>query len=250
MTGSAEGFVLREIRYGDTGSIVKIYTRDKGLRSFFIKGARPSASARPSKKRQAKAGLFPFLEVEFTYVERRESQTLYTLRQFRPSGRAQTLYGDVSKVCMLTFLSELLGKCLAEGQADEALYDFIGYFLSRLDAAGRACGHYHVWFLFALSRYLGCYPQVEAVSAVSAEALDFDVQEGRFSRVPGGAGGTDGAVALYKLLIEPEQAETALQAMRHAERQSLLQLLIRYYTVQFSLPELKSYAVLREVFQV
>lgn len=57
MTESAEGFVLREIRYGDTASIVKIYTRDKGLRSFIVKGVRPAGtrSARSSRSRHDKA---------------------------------------------------------------------------------------------------------------------------------------------------------------------------------------------------
>lgn len=256
MTESAEGFVLREIRYGDTGSIVKIYTKDKGLRSFIVKGVRPSGtrSARPSRNRQAKAGLFPLLELEFTYVERRENQTLYTLRQFRPSGRAQGLYADVSKVCMLTFIAELLSKCLAEGQADEALYDYIACFVQRLDAAEKPYGHYHVWFLLTLSRYLGCYPQV-ADALYDTPGLTFDLQEGRFCRIPaagavGSAGSTDSAMALFRLLSEPDTTEERLRTMGNAERQSLLHLLVQYYTVQFSLSELKSYAVLREVYRL
>lgn len=257
MTESAEGFVLREIRYGDTGSIVKIYTKDKGLRSFIVKGVRPSGASggRPSRGRQGKAGLFPFLELEFTYVERRESQTLYTLRQFRPSGRAQRLYGDVTKVCMLTFLAEMLSKCLAEGQADAALYDYIAYFVQRLEAAERPYGHYHVWFLLMLCRYLGCYPQVAEVLP-DAPGLRFDLQEGVFCRMPAGAvpqnplSGTEAATALYRLLSEPDLAEESLRGMGNTERQSLLHLLVQYYTVQFSLPEIKSYAVLREVYSL
>lgn len=254
MTESAEGFVLREIRYGDTGSIVKIYTKDKGLRSFFVKGVRPSGS-RPSRNRQGKAGLFPFLELEFTYVERRESQTLYTLRQFRPSGRAQRLYGDVTKVCMLTFLAEMLSKCLAEGQADAALYDYIAHFVQRLEAAEKPYGHYHVWFLLMLCRYLGCYPQVAEVLP-DAPGLRFDLQEGVFCRMPVGTvhqnplSGTEAAAALYRLLSEPDRAEESLRSMGNAERQSLLHLLVQYYTVQFSLSEIKSYAVLREVYSL
>ena len=63
MTESAEGFVLREIRYGDTGSIVKIYTKDKGLRSFFVKGVRPSGASggRSSRHHQGQPGLFTFV---------------------------------------------------------------------------------------------------------------------------------------------------------------------------------------------
>ncbi|MDE5606267.1 MAG: recombination protein O N-terminal domain-containing protein [Bacteroidales bacterium] len=257
MTESAEGFVLREIRYGDNGSIVKIYTKDKGLRSFFVKGVRPSGASvgRSSRHRQGKAGLFPFLELEFTYVERRESQTLYTLRQFRPSGLAQRLYGDVTKVCMLTFLAEMLSKCLAEGQADDALYGYIAYFVQRLDAAEKPYGHYHVWFLLTLCRYLGCYPQVAEVLP-DAPGLRFDLQDGVFCRMPVGTvaqnplSGTEAAAALYRLLSEPDRAEESLRRMGNTERQSLLHLLVQYYTVQFSLPEIKSYAVLREVYNL
>lgn len=263
MTESAEGFVLREIRYGDTGSIVKIYTRDKGLRSFIVKGLRPSGarSARASRNRQAKAALFPMLELEFTYVERRESQTLYVLRQFRPTGLAQGLYADVSKVCMLTFIAELLSKCLADGQADEALYDYIARFIRRLDAAEKPYGHYRVWFLLTLSRYLGCYPQVADV-LYDTPGLMFDLQEGRFCRTPAGVGDSftagrptqspnpTAAQALFRLLAEPDGAEEKLRLMGGAERQGLLHLLVQYYTVQFSLSEIKSYAVLREVYRL
>lgn len=258
MTDCTEGFVLREVRYGDTSSIVKIYTKDKGLRSFIVKGLRSAGGVRRSRGHSvAKAGLFPLLKIEFTYVERRESQTLYTLRQFRPSGPARTLYSDVSKVCMLTFLAELLSKCLPEGQDDEALYDYIDYFLAHLDAAEKPYGHYHIWFLLMLSRYLGCYPQVAEVLGDTTR-LFFDLQEGRF----GCAGvvaeqGTGGSVtanadaaALYRLLCDPDLAESALRTMRTTERQGVLHLLLQYYTVQFSLPEIKSYAVLKEIFQL
>lgn len=259
MTESAEGFVLREIRYGDTASIVKIYTRDKGLRSFIVKGVRPSGvrSARSARNRQAKVGLFPLLELEFTYEERRESQTLYALRQFRPSGRAQELYADVSKVCMLTFIAEVLGKCLAEGQADEGLYDFIEAFVQRLDMAKKPYGHYHIWFLLMLSRYLGCYPQVADV-LYDTPGLMFDLQEGRFFRPSGvntaatavASAPSTAAQALLRLLAEPDGAEEKLRLMGGAERQGLLHLLVQYYTVQFSLSEIKSYAVLQEVYRL
>lgn len=263
MTESAEGFVLREIRYGDTASIVKIYTRDKGLRSFIVKGLRPSGgrSGRSSRNRQAKVGLFPLLELEFTYEERRESQTLYALRQFRPLGRAQELYADVSKVCMLTFIAEVLGKCLAEGQADEGLYDFIAAFVQRLDAAEKPYGHYHIWFLLMLSRYLGCYPQVADV-LYDTPGLVFDLQEGRFCRPAGvssaasvaasatASAPSTAAQALFRLLADPDGAEEKLRLMGGAERQGLLHLLVQYYTVQFSLSEIKSYAVLQEVYRL
>ncbi|MDE6515817.1 MAG: hypothetical protein K2L03_07255, partial [Bacteroidales bacterium] len=62
--------------------------------------------------------------------------------------------------------------------------------------------------------------------------------------------GTAAATALYRLLSEPDLAEESLRRMGNTERQSLLHLLVQYYTVQFSLSEIKSYAVLREVYSL
>lgn len=278
MIAATEGFVLREIRYGDTGSVVKIYTKDKGLRSFMVKGLRPSASSsRISRKKSAQSALLPLLEVEFTYIEKRESQTLYSLQQFRPCSGGSRLYADVAKTCMLTFVAELLSKCLAEEQADEALYAGLSRFVWRLEEAEKPYGHYHIWFLLLLSRYLGCYPQTvagvglgatKAQPAVAQTECFFDLQEGRFVRsgsglsASGGFGAScdhgigvtgvgecgPGVKILHQLFSDFDQAEVLLQTLSNAERQSVLHLLVRYYTIQFSLSELKSYTVLKEVF--
>ena len=271
MIAATEGFVLREIRYGDTGSVVKIYTKDKGLRSFMVKGLRPSSSSRGSRKKLAQSALLPLLEVEFTYVEKRESQTLYSLQQFRPCSGGSRLYADVAKTCMLTFVAELLSKCLAEEQADEALYASLSRFVWRLEEAEKPYGHYHIWFLLLLSRYLGCYPQTmtgvglgatTAQPAVAQPECFFDLQEGRFVRTGGGFGASGapgigvagvgecgpGVKILHQLFSDFDQAEVLLQTLSNAERQSVLHLLVCYYTIQFSLSELKSYTVLKEVF--
>ena len=272
MIAATEGFVLREIRYGDTGSVVKIYTKDKGLRSFMVKGLRSSASSsRNSRKKSAQSALLPLLEVEFTYIEKRESQTLYSLQQFRPCSGGSRLYADVAKTCMLTFVAELLSKCLAEEQADEALYASLSRFVWRLEEAEKPYGHYHIWFLLLLSRYLGCYPQTmtgvglgatTAQPAVAQPECFFDLQEGRFVRTGGGFGASGapgigvagvgecgpGVKILHQLFSDFDQAEVLLQTLSNAERQSVLHLLVCYYTIQFSLSELKSYTVLKEVF--
>ena len=280
MIAATEGFVLREIRYGDTGSVVKIYTKDKGLRSFMVKGLRPSSSSRGSRKKLAQSALLPLLEVEFTYVEKRESQTLYSLQQFRPCSGGSRLYADVAKTCMLTFVAELLSKCLAEEQADDALYAGLSRFVWRLEEAEKPYGHYHIWFLLLLSRYLGCYPQTvvgvglgatKAQPAAAQTECFFDLQEGRFGCANGGIGANSsfgmggvigaaqpgtagvgesgpGVKILHQLFSDFDQAEALLQTLSNAERQSVLHLLVRYYTIQFSLSELKSYTVLKEVF--
>ncbi len=285
MIAATEGFVLREIRYGDTGSVVKIYTKDKGLRSFMVKGLRPSASSssRNARKKNAPSALLPLLEVEFTYIEKRESQTLYSLQRFRPCSGGSRLYADVSKTCMLTFVAELLSKCLAEEQADQALYACLSRFVWRLEEAEKPYGHYHIWFLLLLTRYLGCYPQtvetgqgavVSQTAAMREVEWTFDLQEGRFgcangasiggagipgASQPGAVGGTGvctvgvgecgpGVKILHQLFSDFDQAEALLQNLSSAERQSVLHLLVRYYTIQFSLSELKSYTVLKEVF--
>ena len=61
MDDTIQGIVLQSIRYGDTSLIVKVFTRNLGLRSYMVKGA----FIRNSKSR---AALFQNLHL-INYVE-------------------------------------------------------------------------------------------------------------------------------------------------------------------------------------
>ena len=39
MSDKTQGIVLQALRYGDTSLIVKVFTRDSGLKSYMVKGA-------------------------------------------------------------------------------------------------------------------------------------------------------------------------------------------------------------------
>lgn len=249
MTENSVGFILREIRYGDTSSIVKVYTKEHGLRSFMVKGLRSSRS------KHGKVGLFPLLEIEFSYIQRSESQNLCNILQFRPHGAYKTLYGEVSKSCMLTFLAEILSKCFAEGQPDCAIYGYINRFLENLDNAESSYGYYHLLFLFEISRFLGCYPNIGDYDILENKRSSavFDLREGVFSySMPAYEGEVareeNGSELLRLMLSEPSKAEEHLRNMSAKEKNSVLVLMMNYYKIQLSMPEIKSYQVFREVF--
>lgn len=170
MDDNIQGIVLQAIRYGDTSLIVKVFTRNFGLRSYMVKGA----FNRNAKNR---AALFQNLHL-INYIEagRPNKGTLGYLKDVQLATVYQSIPFVMNKSAILMYISELLTKTITEQEQNEALYDFIVKSLQWLDLVEQDYANFPLFFTLELTCHLGFYPKDN-----HANGFCFDMMEGSFA---------------------------------------------------------------------
>ena len=171
MDDSIQGIVLQSILYGDTSLIVKVFTRNFGIRSYIVKGA----FNRNSKNR---AGLFQNLHL-INYVEsgKPNKGNLGYMKDVQLTSVYQSLPFVMNKGAILMYVSELLTKTLTEQEQNEVLYDFIVKSLNWLDLVEKDYANFPLFFTLELTRHLGYYPKDNHETGYC-----FDMMEGSFAQ--------------------------------------------------------------------
>ncbi|MEG1717606.1 MAG: DNA repair protein RecO [Bacteroidales bacterium] len=245
---NTEGIVLRQIKYGDSSSILKIYTRLRGVQSFMVRGMRKVGS------KQKSALFFPLTELDITaHIEKNQ---LHYLKEVKLAYPYQSLYMDIRKSGIAVFLSEMLNKCLNEGESDNKLFDYIWYSLREFDASKENFNaDFHLYFLFDLSAFLGFYPRREE----NDKSKLFDMREGCFCVEPPSHLDylNENMASLFRcFLLWKEQQEKGMleqgnerPQLNLSQRQQVLRCIVQYYRIQLPIiGEVKSMEILQEVF--
>lgn len=165
-----KGIVIKQTKFSDSGVIVKIFTEELGVQSFFVRGLR-------SKKSKSKSAMFQplnMLELEITYSEKK---TLHNIKEVTIWYAYQSVTEDMKKRTMLFFINELLHKSLKEETENKDLFNWIHNALVWLDLADRGFVNFHLVFMMQLSMFLGFYPKKQA----KGNCNYFDLIEGKFS---------------------------------------------------------------------
>lgn len=170
MGDKTHGIVLQSLRYGDTSLIVKVLTREAGLKSYMLKGA----FNRNAKNRVA---LFQNLHL-INYIEAGKSNrgSLGYMKDVQLATVYHSLPFVMNKSAIVMYVSELLSKTLTEQEKNEPLYDFIEQSLLWLDLVERDYANFPLYFTLELTRHLGFYPKTN-----HTQGYCFDMMEGQFA---------------------------------------------------------------------
>ena len=170
MGDKTQGIVLQSLRYGDTSLIVKVFTREAGLKSYMVKGA----FNRNAKNRVA---LFQNLHlINYVEVGNPKQASLGYLKDVQLKTVYHTLPFVMNKSAIVMYVSELLSKTLTEQEKNEPLYDFIEQSLLWLDLVEADYANFPLYFTLELTRQLGFYPKTNYV-----RGFCFDMMEGQFA---------------------------------------------------------------------
>ena len=169
MNDKSQGFVLQSIRYGDTSLIVKIYTLDKGLQSFMVKGVRGKSS-------QHRAAFFqPMTFLSFVQSDKPIKSGIGYIKDIELVYNYRSLGTTLNKSAILIYLSDLLSHTLTQQERNEPLYRFVFQSVEWLDLVETGYANFPLYFTLELSRFLGFYPM-----ANHREHTLFDMMEGQF----------------------------------------------------------------------
>jgi len=169
---TTEGFILKNKKYGETDSLLTIFTRKAGKINAIAKGAR-----RP--KSNLLAGIQPFCFSEFVLYKGRN---LYTVSQCDSKEIFYPLREDLKKLSYSSYLVELVEAVTIEGHTNNRLFNLFGktlYLLKKDDVEINAIVRA---FEIKLLSYIGYTPQLTScVHCNIKESLSW-----KFSSTEGG----------------------------------------------------------------
>ena len=229
------GILLHRLKYGDSGLILKMYTKEHGAMSFLVQGLK-------GKNKAVSAMVHPLAELDLVFLNRSKSD-LKRLKEVQISTPFHQVRSDLGRSGIAFFLAEFLSKSLKENEANPSLYSFIRTSIEILNTSDKTA-NFHLIFLLRLTQFLGFYP----LGNYSGREF-FDLQEGLFTRIRP-------MHIAYVEQLEAKQFGKIIsvgfdfldEKLFGDERTKLLEALIKYY--QFHIEgfgTLKSLKVLQEL---
>ena len=235
-----EGIVLRTLKYSDGLMIADIYTAQRGRMSFLV----PVSHSKRSKVRSV---LFqPLSMLTFTATVK-AGRNLSRIGEVQPFSMYSSITNDVVKSSIALYLAELLTFALREDGSDDSLFTFLDRSFTLFDNLEHGYADFHLVFMVQLLRFLGIYPNLEDYTP----GCYFDLAQGC----------TTHEHPLHPHFLLPESTEIFVDLLRTGYdsmhllslnrklRGEFLATLSLYYQLHIpEFPELKSAAVLRELF--
>ena len=243
-----EAIVLHTLKYGESKVIVDMFTKSLGRLSFVV------SVPKTNKSRVKKQYFQPMTLLEIT-CEVRQRVQLQKLSDARLLIPYVSIPLSAEKLAISMFVAEFLYHGLRSEQCNEPLFDYIADSVQWLDAAGEGFANFHLTFLMRLSRFLGFYPNLEETpegSVAGGERLAeyFDLREGRFcSAAPLHRDFLQPAEArLVRLLMRMDFSTMHLFQLSRHDRHRIMDVLLLYYKQHLpDFPEMKSLAVLQQL---
>lgn len=236
MLVKTKGIVIKQTKFSDSGIIVKIFTEELGIQSFFVRGLR-------SKKSGNKTALFQPLTMLDLIINYSEKKSLHNIKEVGLDYGYQTITENMVKRSLLFFIDELLHKCLKEETQNKKMFNWIHNSLVWLDLAEEGFVNFHLIFMMQLSMFMGFYPKNETKN----ENIIFDMQGGRYcDNTPLHPHYVSGELAILIRNLQATKFEDSHTIkMNNANRKFVLDTLIAYYDLHIpSMGEFKSLEVL------
>lgn len=229
MIRKTSGIVLSSIRYKDSSIIVKIFTRELGLKSYLINGVR-------SMGKGSKMALYQPLTLLDLVVYDKENAGLHRISEAKLQRAHQRIPFDFPRTSIALFMTEVINRSIYENYQNESLFDFLSESVVTLDQAETQLSHFPLVFLIEKAKFLGFSPE-------DAEGFVIESKNQPFS-----------GLELPKTL---EYLNALLEEKYHCSvkipvilRRKLLDHLLNFYSEQLDNPNpFKSLAVIRQLME-
>lgn len=229
MIRKTPGIVLSSIKYKDTSIIVKIFTRELGLKSYLINGIR-------SMGKGSKIALYQPLTLLDLVVYDKESAGLNRISDARLQRPNQRIPFDFLRTSIALFVTEVISRSIYENYQNEGLFDFLAESVTLLDQQDAKLSIFPLAFLIENARFLGFSPEDAEGFILESKNQPFAAEE-----LPIVVG------SLNELLENNFNCEIKLPA--HLRRK-LLDHLLDFYSEHLDNPSLfKSLAVIRQLME-
>lgn len=168
MKYKSRGIPLTYIRQGESSIISKIFTEEKGLQTFIVKGIR-------SKKSKKKLSYFEPLKLLNINANFNAKQSLQYLGEVNIAANFDDTKNKIYKRFIGFFIAEVCSKVLQEGEKTTDLFNFIWMTTIKLYTIENINQNFTLRYLLDLSGKLGFYP-----SKANKKNAFFDLESGEF----------------------------------------------------------------------
>lgn len=243
MLQKTEGIILRTIKYNETSNIVDVYTSYCGRYSFVV--------SIPKTRRSAiRTSLFqPLALVEIEADFHANARRMSRIKNVRLAYPFTSIPFDQRKTTIAFFMAEFMIYSLREEVENEKLFKYLCNSILWLDSCVDHFANFHLVFMMHLSWFLGFYPNLTGYKKGDC----FDLQNSCYISMR--------PLDNRQLYLQPDEAYHIGMLMRmnynnmhlfnmsRAQRNRCIEVLLLYYRIHLpEFPDLKSVAVLREVF--
>jgi len=235
-----DAIVLKQIKYGESSLIVKMFTKEKGLRSFMVGSVRGKRS---------RAAMFQIMNQLDVLAYESGPDKLNRIKEFRLKTIYRSIGSDMIKNAVGIFMIDLFLQSVKEQETNLELYDFMTEQLDHLDSTEHQYGMMPLTFTLNLSKHLGFFPQ----NNYSAIDDRFSILDGAFTQ--------NNQKQENKYLLSPELSQCLSGLLSQIDndqemttlpkrlRTDLLNKLINFYKVQLEgFKGLKSIEVIQTLF--
>ncbi|CAI8236504.1 MAG: DNA repair protein RecO [Cryomorphaceae bacterium] len=157
MKYKSRAIALSYLKQGESSIIAKIFTEEKGVQSFIVKGVR----ANKSKKKLGHFQPLQLLSINATHLTKNSLQYISEIAL----EHTQITDGiDMKKNFLSIFVAEVISKVLLETEKDKALFKFMWELKIDLNSIEKINPNFPIIFLIRLSEYLGFSPSKEEIN--------------------------------------------------------------------------------------
>ena len=238
MLVNTEAIILSYINYSESSIILKIYTKDYGLKSFIIKGIRTK------RKSSITLGqLQPLTIIELTFNEKKSAKLSY-INSIKLLYPFKSINSKIMKINISLFISEFLTNVLISDLSNKNLFDFLTNSLKWYDNSENYM-NFHILLMIHFLKFLGINP-------VSTEDkfMYFDIENGIFSNKLISNNYVSGEVVYDLNSILGTNFDYNNEVLKtNKQRKNMLDFLISYYSFHVAgFRPLKSIKILHEIF--
>ena len=231
MEYTSRAIALTYLKHSETSIIAKLYTENKGLQSFIVKGVR-------SKKSKNKLGLFQPLQFLIINSTLNKKRTLQYLNEISLAEEVPLSSINMKRRLLFLFIAEVLSKILHENKEDKELFKYIWDVKISLLKKGVLNNTFPLVFLLNLSSFLGFYPLIE-----KSPNKYFDLQQAIFVTQKNSLCLSEQDSGFLKLLLTNNACEIPKK-----NRMEILRSLILYYKLHnHELKNITSHLIISEL---
>jgi|TARA_B110000967_G_C18889291_1_gene566210 DNA repair protein RecO (recombination protein O) len=157
MNYTSRAITLSYLKQGESSIITKIFTEEKGLQSFIVKGVR-------TNKSKKKLGLFQPLQLLNLNANHLPKNSLQYIKDISLEHSQISEGINMKKKFLYIFIAEVISKVLLETEKDKALFKFIWELKKNLNSLEKINPNFPLIFLIRLSEYLGFSPSKEDIN--------------------------------------------------------------------------------------
>tara|TARA_B110000003_G_C16644670_1_gene531550 strand:+ start:2238 stop:2945 length:708 start_codon:yes stop_codon:yes gene_type:complete len=151
MQYTSRAIAISYIKYKESSIIAKIFTEEKGLQNFIVKGVR-------KKKTKKNIGLFQPLQLSNLNAKHYNKRDIQILIDINSSNNQIEKGIPIKKNFIYLFIADVISNILFLNKIEKPLFKFLWNVKIELTESEKVNSNFAILFMLKLSKYLGFYP--------------------------------------------------------------------------------------------